>query len=64
MSAELNWLPLEPEWELELAELKLVRDADAVWAALQRLAKCRLDYMLTGRLDRVAERMRREGLRR
>ncbi len=62
MSAELSWLPLEPEWERELAALKLVRDADAAWAALQRLAKCRLDYVLTGRLDRVAERMWREGL--
>jgi FkbH-like protein len=62
MSAELSWLPLEPEWERELAALKLVRDADAAWAGLQRLAKCQLDYVQAGRLDRAAEKLRREGL--
>jgi len=62
MSAELSWLPLEPEWENELAALKGVRKPEATWAGLQRLAKCQLDYVQTGRLDRVAEAMRREGL--
>ena len=62
MSAELSWLPLEPEWENDLAALKDVREPGAAWARLQRLAKCRLDYVQTGRLDRVAEAVRREGL--
>lgn len=56
MSApQLHWLPESRDWA---AELKICEAAQpASWPALTRLANTRLDFVRTGKLDRLARKL-------
>lgn len=55
MSVELHWLPENEAWREELASLN--RASGDGWAALQALAKYRIDFLQTTKLDREAQRL-------
>ena len=59
MSVDLNWLPVNDEWKEELASLK--SSSGDCWSALQALAKCRMDFLQTVKLDREAQRLNGAG---
>lgn len=60
MPVELDWLPKHAGWKDELASLKTATEDS--WAHLQRLSKCRLDFVQTAKLDRQAQRLFAKGL--
>lgn len=62
MIAELAWLPTRATWDGELTAAALVDDERGRWAALMRLANCRIDFVQTGKLDRVVQRLFKSGL--
>jgi FkbH-like protein len=54
MTPQLYWLPEAKEWTAEIKALELA--AANPWRTLTRLANTRLDFVRTGRLDRIAQR--------
>ncbi|MEO7030704.1 MAG: HAD-IIIC family phosphatase [Acidobacteriaceae bacterium] len=60
MSPTPMWLPAEPDIDARFAALKEMRDVGAAsnaWREVEALARMRLDFTQTGRLDRVAQRL-------
>jgi FkbH-like protein len=56
----LSWLAPEPHFDARLAALKRhVADA-AAWKELEALARTRLDFTQTGRVDRLAQKLAKE----
>jgi FkbH-like protein len=55
MTPQLYWLPEAKEWTAEVKSLELA--AADPWRSLVRLANTRLDFVRTGRLDRIAQRL-------
>jgi FkbH-like protein len=59
--ADLTWLPDTPGWDRLLDSLS-DEATDAQWRQLLRLANCRIDFVQTGKLDRVAQRLAKLGI--
>jgi FkbH-like protein len=57
---EMTWLRNEPEWNVRLDALS-VDSPKEQWRGLLRLATCRIDFVQTGKLDRAAQRLAKQG---
>src|ERR1700728_1991597 len=59
--AELSWLPNDPDWDRRMHALS-ADGAQQRWQTLLRLANSRIDFVQTGKLDRAAQRLAKEGI--
>ncbi len=56
MTPELTWLPENPDWDKSLDAMKQIADPSELWPALVHLANFRIDFVQTGKLDRLTQR--------
>ncbi len=52
--SDLHWLPADPDWRARLRALPSL--AERAWDEAVKLARCRLDFVLTNALDQAARR--------
>ena len=61
MAIELTWLPKRPDWAEALRELAKQPDDAGNWQQLVALASYRIDFVETGKLDRLAQKLYQAG---
>src|ERR1700712_4111673 len=57
MAVALSWLPVERRFDERLGALKGVDDTGQAWREVEVLARTQLDFIQTGQLDRLVERL-------
>jgi FkbH-like protein len=61
LAAELSWLPKNTEWDHSLKLAANPSDAREGWRALVACANWNIDFLQTGKLDRLAQRLKQAG---
>lgn len=57
MAIEFTWLPTRSDWADALRDLSSHSGDPGAWQQLIALANCRIDFVQTGKLDRLAQKL-------